>query len=103
MSDNKIAVLNVRLKPVQNIIDHLESILEDAKEGRVRGFFYGMVEGNGGTTWGHAVDGEGGENLRLLKLLLHPVGEVDFLIRGRLRANHTSSSLDEPEGDGEED
>ncbi len=100
MSDN-ITVLNVRIKPVQNIIDHLESILEEAKAGRVRGFFYGMVEGNGGTTWGHAVDGDGGENLRLLKLLLHPVGEVDFLLRERLRANHTSSSLDEPEGEDE--
>ena len=103
MSD-KIAILNVRIKPVQNIIDHLEDLLKDAKDGRIRGFFYGTVEGNGGTTWGHAVDGEGGEDLRLVKLLLHPTGELDFLLRERLRASHTSSDLDEPRDDeGEED
>ncbi len=93
----EIAVLDARARPVQNIVDHLESLLADAKAGRIRGFFYGTVEGNGGTTWGHAVDSEGGENLRLLKLLLHPTGELDFLIRERLRDSHTSEPIGEEE------
>jgi len=98
MTDN-ITPLNTRQRPVENIVDHLESLLADAKEGKVRGFFYGTVEGNGGTTWGHSVDIEGGENLRLLKLLLHPSGEIDFLIRQRLRENYTSTPLGEEEED----
>lgn len=96
MSDN-ITPLDARQRPVKNIVDHLESLLEDARSGRIRGFFYGTVEGNGGTTWGHSVDHQGGEDLRLLKLLLHPTGEIDFLIRERLRENHSSTPLGEKE------
>ena len=98
----KIKVLDTRQQPVQSIIDHLERLLEDAKEGVIRGFFYGCVEGNGSTTWGHAVDLEGGEELRLLKLLLHPAGEAEYMVRQRLRANHTLRSFDELEDDEDE-
>lgn len=85
MTQNNIRSLDQRLIPVKNIVESLKELLKDAEDGKIRAFAFGIVEGDSTTSWKHAADLDSQEELRLLKLLLHPIGELELDVRARLR------------------